>query len=857
MKIKISFLTSLIALSSLFCLADDGEGCPVLINSTIKQQIPWNGFVDIYCDIDKLEDSSDSAPLLLEAKDAATGIKFDIKSLTLDGIAFENGISSLSNGSYKFEWDARKDIGEDYVTSALVVCASVKVNYMIVDLSAGSTATHYPVTYLNAVPSGGWTDEYKTTKLVLRKIDAGAFMMGSPEDEIGREDIEDFHKVTLTDDYWLGVFETTQHQYELVMGSNPSTKKGSMLPVHDVSYNTLRGSVNGALWPANNNVDASSFMGRLRSKTGNAFDLPTEAQWEYACRAGTTTALNSGKNLTDSESCSNLAEIGCYLGNGSSQSDVGSYLPNAWGLYDMHGNVGEQCLDWFAENLGIEEQINPLGASSGTTRVLRGGGYVFKAAWCRSASRDGGGAPNGSWGHNGFRIGCGIAKISLIDIMTVPKYMIIDLSAGSNATQYPITYLNEIPVGGWTDEYKTTKLVLRKIYAGSFVMGSPDDELGREAIEDYHKVILTEDYWMGVFEMTQRQYELVMGSNPSTKQGSTRPVHNVSYNALRGSVSGALWPANSEVDASSFMGRLRSKTGNIFDLPTEAQWEYACRAGTTTALNSGKNLTGGLVCSYLSEIACYSNHGYYPQNVGSYLPNAWGLYDMHGNVGEQCLDWFAENLGTEEQINPLGATSGTTRVLRGGGWAFKAAYCRSASRDGGGSPSGSWEHNGFRIICRLSKDDLCYLLDTHIQTKSGVPYSWIHKYKDALTDVFVDEEVVTGKQYEDASKKTASNSTYTFEDCYIAGLNPTDETNKLDVLIRFDSENLPFLTWTPDLNERGSKELRKYEIIRLKWDNERKTLIEVSSEVGNSGAHVVPQEGDVGPWFYKVKVTLP
>ena len=297
-----------------------------------------------------------------------------------------------------------------------------------------------------------------------------------------------------------------------------------------------------------------------------------------------------------------------------------------------------------------------------------------------------------------------------------PGYVVIDLSGGTNATHYSLSYLDEMPVGGWSDAYKTSKLVLRHIPAGSFVMGGRNTDCPGAKNENLHMVTITRDFYLGVFSITQRQWELVMGNRPSSFTNetcyATRPVEKVSYQDIRGKDKGVKWPQTMDVDDGSFMDVLRRKVGmNGFDLPTEAQWEYACRAGTTTALNDGRNLSDmtnavelattaryaynsgwskdiyqGLADGYQwTDFACGTEKG--PDKVGNYAPNAFGLYDMHGNIYDLCLDvWGAKLQG---EVDPIGWESGyvdpslvrEARVVRGGSWRHPARSCRAAWRE--------------------------------------------------------------------------------------------------------------------------------------------------------------------------------
>lgn len=297
-------------------------------------------------------------------------------------------------------------------------------------------------------------------------------------------------------------------------------------------------------------------------------------------------------------------------------------------------------------------------------------------------------------------------------------YMVIDISRTTSLTNYPVTYFasaEAVPGGVTNDIYKTSKLILRKIPAGTFTMGSPLTEFERGSDESQHTVKLTKDFYIGVFEVTQRQWQLVAGYNLSyfnnTNYCQTRPVERLGYGAIRGYPPHADWPSNNNVHGMCFMRYLRIRSGlSNLDLPTEAQWEYACRAGTTNALNNGKDY----LTEYSADMSAVGRYwfnggsGYnFKQDcnpsvgtakVGSYLPNAWGLYDMHGNVREWCLDWFGPY--PEDARNPKGPWSGPGRVLRGGCWMYGTISCRSGNRHWGLASSRD-PCNGFRIAMTL------------------------------------------------------------------------------------------------------------------------------------------------------------
>ena len=236
------------------------------------------------------------------------------------------------------------------------------------------------------------------------------------------------------------------------------------------------------------------------------------------------------------------------------------------------------------------------------------------------------------------------------------------------------------------------------IHAGTFMMGSPTTEPGRRGDETQHSVTLS-SFKMSKYQVTQEQYQAVMGTNPSyfssnPQAGETqgkRPVEGVSwYDAIvfcnKLSIKEGLSPAYSisgrtdpavwgsvPTDYNTTWDAVKIVTGSTgYRLPTEAQWEYACRAGTTTAYNTGATIS--------DNTGWYkSNSGDKTHQVGLKPANAWGLYDMHGNVEEWCWDWIG-SYPSEAQTNPMGASSGFFRVLRGGYWSLSAEDLRSATR---------------------------------------------------------------------------------------------------------------------------------------------------------------------------------
>ena len=576
-------------------------------------------------------------------------------------------------------------------------------------------------------------------KFVL--IPPGEFMMGGTPMEIEAHlnELEDDsqwrervqseapqHKVVLTQPIYLGVHEVTQKQYETVMGTNPAHFSRTGAGKGGVGkLNTQDHPVEKVSW-----LNATAFCDKLNETekvkpfsfrigeveipvTKAGYALPTEALWEFACRAGSTTKFWFGDTDTD------LSRVGWFIRNSRGRTNpVGTFPANPFGLHDVHGNVWEWVADvWepnFYERFSEAPAVNPIGSiSSVPHHVIRGGCWGDTAMFSRSSCRHAF-DPSLSYLGLGFRVSltveavkAAIAKPSLPPAET-PRSAIapfdakqakVHQAAWAKHLGVPVDYANSIGM----------KFIL--IPPGEFTMGSPQAEIDEavQAIGDndwenwfwqrctksegpQHKVRLTKPIYLGVHEVTQAEFESVMGNNPSAfaPQGNggffvaglnttNHPVEMVTWN-----------------DAAEFCAKLSQLeklqpfylrdgesvtplAGTGYRLPTEAQWEFACRAGTTTKFSCDERFENLESIAWLDRNSSRRTH-----SVGELKANPFGLHDMHGNVWEFVEDaWeqtYYEQFRNQPAIDPRGAPANGSHILRGGHWRSNASICRASSR---------------------------------------------------------------------------------------------------------------------------------------------------------------------------------
>lgn len=272
------------------------------------------------------------------------------------------------------------------------------------------------------------------------------------------------------------------------------------------------------------------------------------------------------------------------------------------------------------------------------------------------------------------------------DLIIAKAVKNVDLSAlasGSQAALERQTRLAQqtgLPV---TAKARVSGITLSLVPPGTFQMGSGKWEDGRDKDENQHAVTISRPFYIGKFEVTQKQWEALMGTNPSK------------FNNAKGSAPVEMISWNDSVEFCKALCLQENVPQGTYRLPTEAEWEYACRAGTETPFCYGKKLTAQM--AHFDQMPYVGNTSTIP--VGNFLPNAWGLHDMHGNVYEWCQDWYGDYTGASA-VDPTGPRNGEKRLSRGGGWGIQSSYCRSANRCGDAKP----EHKMFALGLRIVRE---------------------------------------------------------------------------------------------------------------------------------------------------------
>lgn len=513
----------------------------------------------------------------------------------------------------------------------------------------------------------------EATKLQFIWIPPGSFMMGIDNPDLIRYQTGGFRyperEVDIKYGYYLGKYEITQYQF-LLFGLNPSKFHPSNLPAQ-------------ITWQ-----EAQLFCDWLTANTpGWKFRLPSEAEWVRACRADTTTRRYWGEDSDNLLLCmyENVADnsLGIRYDYSSHRNEdlsspppfnecndgfegvapVGSFLPNPFGLYDMLGNVREICEDdWHKNYFDL-----PTDGSAWIDFPRSNIRYSKGSDFDRNSQYVDVNHSHFNWVYDGARI---VAE--RIDPSAPPTK-----TPTRRPTPTPTLSLKVFTVELPNLPDDAVPLQLVQIPSGTFIMGSI---FGTYNELPLHEVVLNNDFYLGKFEVTQSQWQAVMGNNPSYYTDSpNNPVKQVSWN-----------------DCQRFIETINSLglSEFTFRFPTEAEWEYACRAGTVGDYYWGDE-----------DINDYAwteyNSNYKTHDVGLLLPNAFGLFDMSGNVFEWCQDWYEYEYYSRSPLQePPGPTLGTSRVLRGGFYGTGARGCRSTVRfyyD----PDGTNFNFGFRVAATI------------------------------------------------------------------------------------------------------------------------------------------------------------
>ncbi len=470
-------------------------------------------------------------------------------------------------------------------------------------------------------------------------VAGGTFTMGAPDsDSEALSNEKPAHRVTLSS-YYIGKYEVTQEQWVAVMGSNPSAFEGNNLPVEMVSWK-----------------DVQKFIRKLNARTGKRYRLPTEAEWEFAARGG-----NSSRGYKYSGS-NDIGTVAWYEDNSGRKTHVvGTKMPNELGIYDMTGNVYEWCQDWYDNYYySLSPSSTPQGPPSGKYRVTRGGCWANRGMQSRVSDRS-------SYLQGGMHFGFRLVLDPSNEAERIAKEE-ADRKAKEEAAR-------RVPPASIPD------IEMVYVAGGTFTMGAPDsDSKAKDNEKPAHRVTLS-SYYIGKYEVTQKQWVAVMGSNPSYSKSNNLPVEMVSWE-----------------DVQEFIRKLNVRTGKHYRLPTEAEWEFAARGGNKSR---GYKYSGS---NDIGAVAWYNgNSGRKTHAIGTKSPNELGIYDMSGNVSEWCQDRYDNDYYSRSpSYTPQGPDSGELRVFRDGSHDDRGSSCRVSYRNCGWPP----DNYGFNLGFRLAMDQI-------------------------------------------------------------------------------------------------------------------------------------------------------
>ena len=425
MKTLTGFKGLLAAAVAAVGLAAFAENNPTITLDRVQQRYPWNGLVDIDFTVDLKGNDGNQYYVRLQAEVNEGG---NIRTQTMGEFLDLTGLTNAVHGARRVTWNTALDYSGFLVKNAKVTAQLMRHDgdlsltpyfcpwcYTVIDVSGGPTAKSYPhwneyLENMEVSTNKFNTEEYKTNKIVLRRIQPGEFEIGTDDgadyEDVGDcdngYDYEERHKVKLTKPYYIGMFEITRAQWRKVVAepqgweSEAYVGTEGIVPMSKIGFENICGE--------------DEFLDRLRKKSGlEDLNLPTEAQWENACRAGTTTSTYFGNNVSeDADLCKKYLWSKYLCSDGAVYHGVGLLLPNNWGLYDMLGNAAEGCLDTYEEELGslLEGDYtddDPLGGS-GDYASLRGGSFDEELKWVRAAARKERRLKSVVYDHGGFRL---------------------------------------------------------------------------------------------------------------------------------------------------------------------------------------------------------------------------------------------------------------------------------------------------------------------------------------------------------------------------------------------------------------------------------------------------------------------